>query len=233
MKITARKITDQLDTAIDDALLARSQLHEVQRIMNLSLPGPGAQTYDTGGPSCAAWCERHQRRVEVCHRTVDPDHPVENTPFGCLGTPELRIVDPTGDQAARDRVWPDAWEARRRAARMAADADWFVALCKKWLVSDPTPDRKERLNGANRRKCQQHLRFGYDVDARGKAPTRVRFKNTPILQVEYWLCEWCEKDVRARFEETGEQRLAYDYEIRRAARRATWKLLGSSNEQTA
>lgn len=80
--------------------------------------------------------------------------------------------------------------------------DGVAALLKIFQRYDRAPGDQDdatrrTLEELNRPKCQVHLRCGFLADAYRKAPTRVRYRNQPTLDAELWLCEWCEKRVRA------------------------------------
>lgn len=107
-------------------------------------------------------------------------------------------VDPTGDAVAA-QVRADAWEAEQLAERMATDAAALLKIFQRYdrAPGDQDDATRRTLEELNRPKCQVHLRCGFLTDAYRKAPTRVRYRNQPTLDAELWLCEWCEKRVRA------------------------------------
>jgi hypothetical protein len=209
------EVRDRLDKAAEDIIRARSELHEVERIMNLSLPGLEAQALDSDKGGAVLWCDEHERRVADCHKRQDEDGRF----LTCEGIPLPKVTDPTGDDALSTRVWADVREAHRRAHRIEGDAAWFVGLVNRWKDDGITPAKVAELADKNAPKCERHLRYGYEVDARGKEPTKVKHGGQAILQDAVRLCRWCEDDVRNRFIDTGERRLPTEHEVHHHARK--------------
>ena len=206
-----------IERAAHDLLRIVSHLAEVDRVMRESLPDIRAAAYDapivTGGRS-VIWCDLHQREVDTCHRTRQPD----GSTYTCTGVPIL-LSDPTGEAALHTRQMADLRDAVRRTHRIMTDTDWLAGMVNRWKDDGITPTRGRDLEHANRPKCELHARYGYDTEAQGKEPTHVRHQNQQILAAPYRLCRWCVDDVRERFKNTGERRLPTDQEIYRHATR--------------
>lgn len=198
------EVANRLDRAAEDILRALGQLPETERVMQQSIPDLRAQSYDTTGSSSVLWCDEHERRLSECHKRQDAD----GHSLTCEGVPLPKKVDPTGDDAVATRVWEDSREATRRSRRMVADAEWFVGFVNRWRDADPTPATVRELEGKNQPKCERHLRYGYERDARSAKGTRVKRKDGSFVFAEpHKLCEFCE-DFARDFE-----RLATEHEI--------------------
>lgn len=218
------RITANVDRALDDLVSVRARLKDVYRIMRDSTPVPAAQSFDGEGGGSVAWCEFHEQEVRTCHRGDLVDL------FGnpCEGVSLADRPDPTGDAASGEHtVFSDERDLQRHAAQLAHHAQELMRITGFWVKKDQdtTEAEDDELEQENRPKCERHLRYGYDLPARGKSRTRVKHKGVEILRDELWLCEWCEKNIRSRYSASGDRSVPTEHEIHHHAKRVGVKPL--------
>lgn len=187
------EVRNRLDRVAEDTLRAWAQFDKVEAIMEQCVPDLRATAYDTERGGTLLWCDYHERPVADCHKRQDDD----GHQLTCEGVPLPKVVDPVGDDAVATRVYADAREATRRSKRMEADAAWFIGMCNRYQDADPTPAVVKELADKNTPKCERHLRFGYERDARSQSGSRVKRKDGTFVFTEaHKLCEFCEDFAR-------------------------------------
>lgn len=182
-----------LDQAAEDILRFLGQYTEVERIMDLSTPDLVAAAYDTDRGGSIIWCDHHEREVAACHKAAAAIGEVPS----CQGVPLPKMTDRTGDQAVATRVYDDQRTIDRIAAQMQRLGSELIGIAKRYQDSDLTPAVEKQLEQANRPKCERHLRYGYEREARSQSGTRVRRRDGSYVFTEaHKLCEWCEDVAR-------------------------------------
>ena len=203
----------QLDRDLEDGLRIRSILHDIERRMAARRPATmAAASYDTEPASTSvAWCIQHDQEVATCRRSKRP----------CKGVPDPKHTDRTGNRVVHD-VMLDAFEFEDAAAMLHVAVNRMAVVARRYGKDDPTPedlDNAVTVEQVNQPKCQNHLRHGYEVDARYKEPTRVTHKGVPLLPSPLRLCRFCIDHLTGTHTATGKAELPAVGDIRRHATR--------------
>lgn len=192
-------IYSQFNRDLEDGLRLLGQLSAIEVRMARRAPDAlSAADWEATYGVSVAWCDTHEREVEVCRRKL----------LACRGVPLPHFSDRVGDEVV-GQVLTHAWEMQDAAKMVHAAIGRMLAVARIYSTDDdPAYEMVQAtVEDTNKPKCWNHMRYGYLTDARGKEPTRVKYRNAPILDVEYRLCEWCEKQVRMYFADRLERRL--------------------------
>lgn len=203
----------QLDVDLEDGLRIRSSLADIERRMAARLPDAlAAASYDRGPASTSiAWCLHHDQEVVACRRAKRP----------CKGVPDPRHSDRTGNAVTND-VRLDAFEFQDAADMLHVAVARMATIARRYGRDDLIPEEieaSEHLEVVNTPKCQNHLRHGYEVDARTKEPSRLFHKGIPLLPSAMRLCRYCQDQVIANVVAGGRAELPTASDIRRHAHR--------------
>lgn len=206
------RIYNQFDQDLEDGLRILGQLEAIStRMSNRAPDALAAAAYDVEHGGAVAWCDTHEREVDVCRRKL----------MACRGVPLPRYTDRVGDSVV-GTVLTHAWEMQD-AQRMVHIGIQAMARIASIYGKDDADPATEAIAGEveenNKPKCHHHMRYGWLTDARGKHPTRVVHRGVPLLETPMRLCKWCQTVVVEAFVNSGEHRLPNAAEVRRQSLR--------------
>lgn len=187
--MTVPRIYKQLDEDANKLLRLLGVLERINDGMAMRAPDAlAAAAYDREHGGAEAWCDTHEREVSRCRSRRLP----------CLGRPLPRYTDRVGDSVV-GQVLTDAWAMEQAAAMLHVAVELMESTGAPYLrIEDPAAKvMAQDAETANQPKCQIHLRHGWDVNSRTKAPTRLRHNGRFLLSHPLRLCDFCQRHVIA------------------------------------
>lgn len=209
--MTRPRIYKQLDEDLENGLRILGQLSDISARMFRRCPDAlAAANYEATHGVSVAWCDTHEREVEVCRRKL----------LACRGIPLPRYADRVGDEVV-GQVLTHAWEMQDAADIIHIAIGRMMTIARTYSHDeDPAAEMVQTtVEEENKPKCWNHMRHGYLTDAMGKNPTKVGYRGMDILDHEYRLCRWCIDTIRGTYVHAQRRELPNAAEVKRHATR--------------